>query len=168
MVSSLLQLACNQIEFARSYTKSLLQDIGDDQWFRCPADATTHLAWQVGHLAMAEYGLCLFRIRGRQPEDLELMPGAFRKKYGKGSAPDPDPSRNVPPAEILAVLDRVHAQAMKELAECPDHVLQETVDVPYAVFNTKLGAILFCSTHEMMHAGQIGLLRRCLGKQPIR
>ncbi len=168
MASSHLQLACRQIEFARSYTKSLLQDIADDQWFRCPSDATTHLAWQAGHLAMAEYGLCLFRIRGRQPEDLELMPGAFRKKYGKGSTPDPDPSNNVPPAEILAVLDRVHAQAMKELADCPDHVLQETVDEPYAVFNTKLGALLFCSAHEMMHAGQIGLLRRCLGKQPIR
>jgi hypothetical protein len=168
MTSSTLELACKQIEFARGYTKSLLEDIDDDDWFRCPAEATTHLAWQIGHLAMAEYGLCLFRIRGRQPEDLELMSGAFRKKYSKGSAPDPEPSNNVPPGEILAVLDRVHARAMTELADCPQEVLQETVDEPYAVFNTKLGAVLFCSAHEMLHAGQIGLLRRLLGKKPIR
>jgi hypothetical protein len=168
MTTSPLELACKQIEFARGYTKSLLQDIEDVDWFRCPAEATTHLAWQIGHLAMAEYGLCLFRIRGRQPADLELMSGAFRKKYSKGSTPDPDPTGNVPPSEILAVLDRVHAQAMQELAECPGAVLQETVDEPYAVFNTKLGAVLFCSAHEMMHAGQIGLLRRLLGKEPIR
>jgi hypothetical protein len=168
MALSTLQLACQQIEFARGYTKSLLQDFEDDQWFQCPAEVTTHLAWQIGHLAMAEYGLCLFRIRGRQPEDLELMSGAFRKKYSKGSRPDPDPANNVSPAEILAVLDRVHAQAMHELSECSEQVLQETVDEPYAVLNTKLGAVLFCSAHEMLHAGQIGLLRRLLGKQPIR
>ena len=33
---------------------------------------------------------------------------------------------------------------------------------------TKLGALFFCSVHEMMHAGQIGLLRRLLGKSPLR
>ena len=113
MTESTLQLACKQIEFARTYTKSLLEDVEEDDWFRCPAEATTHLAWQIGHLAMAQYGLCLFRVRGRQPEDLELMSGAFRKKYSKGSTPDPDPANNVPPAELLAVLDRVQAQAMK-------------------------------------------------------
>jgi hypothetical protein len=47
---------------------------------------------QVGHLAMAQYGLCLFRIRGRQSEDAELMSSAFRKKYFKGTTPDAHPS----------------------------------------------------------------------------
>ncbi len=168
MTTSPLEIARKQIEFARQYTKTLLQDVNGDDWFRCPAEATTHVAWQVGHLAMAQYGLCLFRLRGRQPEDTELMSGAFRKKFSKGSAPDPDAAHNPPPDEILAVLDRVHSQAMRELDNCPASMLQEPIDEPYAVFNTKLGAVLFCSAHEMMHAGQIGLLRRLLGKQPVR
>ena len=34
------------------------------------------LAWQVGHSAMAEYGLCLYRVRGRVSEDTQLMPAS--------------------------------------------------------------------------------------------
>jgi hypothetical protein len=33
---------------------------------------------------------------------------------------------------------------------------------------TRLGALLFSSHHEMLHAGQIGVLRRLLGKAPVR
>jgi hypothetical protein len=40
--------------------------------------------------------------------------------------------------------------------------------VPYAAFATKFGGLLFCSHHEMLHAGQIGLLRRLIGKAPVR
>jgi hypothetical protein len=40
--------------------------------------------------------------------------------------------------------------------------------MPYAGYPTKLGALLFCPLHEMIHAGQIGLLRRLMGKPPIR
>ena len=46
--------------------------------------------------------------------------------------------------------------------------LDEPVDEPYALFPTKLGGLYFCAAHEMMHAGQIGLLRRLLGKETTR
>ncbi|MHB8865901.1 MAG: DinB family protein, partial [Pirellulaceae bacterium] len=91
MSDSRLQLACQQIEFARQYTLSLLADIDPADWFWRPPQGVTHVAWQVGHLAMAQYGLCLFRMRGRRPEDVQLMSGTFRKKFSKGSTPDPDP-----------------------------------------------------------------------------
>ena len=42
------------------------------EWFRQPTEGVTHIAWQVGHLALAEYWLTLERIRGRRPDDLHL------------------------------------------------------------------------------------------------
>ena len=69
---SRLEMAIRQIEFARQYTERLLVDLTDEEWLRQPAGAATHIAWQVGHLAMAQYGLCLFRIRGRREIDLSL------------------------------------------------------------------------------------------------
>jgi len=163
-----LEVARKQIEFARHYTQSLIADLEDALWFTIPTGCVTHVAWQVGHLAMAQYGLCLFRIRGRQSEDAELMSSAFRKKYFKGTTPDPDPGKNPPVAEIRSVFQRVYAQAVAEMAAYHEADLHAEIDEPYAAFNTKLGALLFCSHHEMMHAGQIGLLRRLLGKPPIR
>ena len=163
-----LELAIQQIRFARDYTLSLINDIDEDDWFRQPTDGVSHLAWQVGHLAMAMYGLCLFRIRGRAEIDLELMSSSFRKKFSKGTTPDPDPARNPTPEEIRTVFDRIFEQTMLELPCVTDQTLDDPIELPYAAFPNKFGGLLLCSHHEMLHAGQIGLLRRLLGKQPVR
>lgn len=163
-----LAIARKQVEFARSYTLTLLQGLDETDWFRRPGECGTHIAWQVGHLAMAEYGLCLFRIRGRQSADLELMPGKFRKQFSRGSQPEPDPALNPTPAGLLATLDRIHRQALQEMAGYTAEILDEPAEEPRAVVETRLGAIFFCAHHEMLHAGQIGLLRRLLGKPPVR
>ncbi len=163
-----LILACKQIQFARDYTLSLLDTVPDTDWFSVPPGAQTHIAWQVGHLAMAEYGLCLFRMRGRTLEDRELMPGTFRKRFSRGSTPDLASANNPSAAELRAVLQRVHQCAMRELPTYQAADLLAPIDEPYAAFDNKLGALLFCSHHEMIHAGQIGLLRRLLGHAPIR
>jgi hypothetical protein len=163
-----LSLVINQIRFAREYTLSLLNDLSPEDWFRQPAGGVSHLAWQIGHLAMAQYGLCLFRMRGRAEVDLELMSSAFRKKFSKGTTPDPDPAANPSIEEIRGVFDRVFEQTMLELPLVTELQLDETVDMPYAAYPTKFGGLLFCSHHEMLHAGQIGFLRRLIGKSPVR
>jgi hypothetical protein len=163
-----LELAVKQIEFARGYTLSILAEIDEQDWFVMPAGCPTHVAWQVGHLAMAEYGLGLFRQRGRAEIDAELMSSSFRKQFSRGSLPEAEASKYPSPAEIRGVFDRVHAQVLKEAAGFTAEQLKEPVDMPYAAEATKLGALLFCSHHEMIHAGQLGLLRRLLGQNPIR
>jgi DinB superfamily len=163
-----LMVALQQIEFARSYMLGILAEIDEADWFTMPAGCPTHVAWQVGHLAMAEYGLCLFRQRGRQEIDGELMSSSFRKQFSRGSVPEADANKYPSPSEIRATLDRVHAQVLKEAAAFTPEQLKEPVEAPFAVEATKLGALLFCSHHEMLHAGQLGLLRRLLGKNPIR
>lgn len=163
-----LSWAMQQIEFARGYMLATLADIDEAAWFTMPPGCPTHVAWQVGHLAMAEYGLCLFRQRGRQAVDLELMSSSFRKQFSRGSVPSADATSYPAPAEIRSTLDRVHAQVLLEAASFSTAQLQEPVEPPFAVEATKLGSLVFCSHHEMLHAGQLGLLRRFLGKAPIR
>ncbi|MFV1964174.1 MAG: DinB family protein [Pirellulaceae bacterium] len=163
-----LEIAVKQIEFARQYTGTLIEEIGDDEWFRQPGEGITHVAWQVGHLAIAEYGLGMFRMRGRQEGDAELLPSRFRRLFGKGTTPNPDPAQHPSPTEIRGVFDRIHQQVLQELPQHTETDLDEPCEEPYALFATKLGALFFCSAHEMMHAGQLGLLRRLLGKTPIR
>src|SRR3954464_2093707 len=100
-----LELAIKQIEFARGYTLSILTEIDEAYWFVMPPGCPTHVAWQVGHLAMAEYGLGLFRQGGRAEIDTELMSGSFRKQFSRGSVPEADASKYPTPAEIRSVLD---------------------------------------------------------------
>jgi len=163
-----LEIAIQQIQFARDYTLSLLGGVEEAEWFIVPQGCPSHLGWQIGHLAMAEYGLCLFRQRGRQPIDREIMPGEFRKAFSRGSDPLADAAKSLPPDEIRAVFDRVHSQVLQEYPSFTSEQLKQPEEMPYAVEATKLGSLFFCSHHEMLHAGQIGLLRRLLGKQPVR
>lgn len=176
----LCRTAAGQIEFARQYTLELLQHTPQELWFQTPAGAPSCVAWQVGHLAVSQYGLLMFRQRGRQPEDLDLIPGRFRKAFGRGSTPPNDRDQAgsgdtaktvvLPTAdELLQRLGEVHTAAMTEIAAIADgQALLDPVDMPYAVYPIKLGAILFCPLHEHIHCGQIGILRRMLGLAPIR
>jgi len=168
MTLSRLELVIGQLRFAREYTQSLIADLEPSDWFRQPTEGVSHVAWQVGHLAMAQYGLCLFRMRGRADIDHDLMSSAFRKKFSKGTTPDPDPAKNPSPENICGVFNRVYEQAMFELPTFSDLVLDEVVEMPYAAIATKFGGLLFCAHHEMLHAGQIGFLRRLLGNAPMR
>ncbi len=156
------------MKFARDYTKTLLDGLSDEQWFWSPQEMTTHIGWQVGHLAMAQYGLCLFRQRGRRSEDTELMSSRFRKLFMKGTTPKPDAGDYPSPMEIVEVLDRVHRQVLTEVPTFADESLDEAIDPPTAGYATKYGSLLMAVNHEMLHAGQIGLLRRLMGQDPVR
>ncbi len=163
-----LEIAARHIESARAYTMTLLDGLTDEEWYWTPEPAITHIAWQVGHLAFAQYGLALFRQRGRLPEDSDLMSGAFRKTFAKGTTPSSDRNDYPPIDEIRATFDRVNEQTGRELCLMQDCGLDDPIEPPHAAFATKYGALLFAADHEMLHAGQIGLLRRLMNKPPVR
>jgi len=163
---SRLQLAIDQIVFAREYTLRLLNATEERDWFRMPAEGVTHVAWQVGHLAMAEYRLCMERIRGARPEDADLISTDFIRPFAGASKPVADPGYYPPLAELRAVFERVHRQLLRELPG----LSEEELDLPplraHPIAKTKFQSLMWCGQHEMLHAGQIGLLRRLLGKPP--
>jgi hypothetical protein len=169
-----LQMAIDQIVAARAYTLTLLEDIDHDHWFHQAnqvdqaSPTPTHVAWQIGHLAMAQYGLLLFRQRGRSLDDSSLMSSSFRKKFSRGTTVSSDPEFYPSVDYILNVFHAIYDQSVSELAEYPLDQLNDPVDDPYAAYPPKLGCLLFSVHHEMLHAGQIGLLRRLLSKDPIR
>jgi DinB superfamily len=164
---SRLQLAIDQIVFARNYTIGLLAQTKTEDWFRLSAGGVSHIAWQVGHLAFAEYRLALWRIRGQQLRDADLITDKLVRLFGPESVPDPDAAKYPIQTEIRAFLDGVHEQVLRELPGLDEGEMDQAVPHPHPFAKTKLSALLWCAHHEMLHAGQIGLLRRQLGYTPI-
>ena len=99
---SIVKNLVRDLRKARVYTEDMLSNVDQADWFRQPSEGVTHIAWQVGHLAVAQFSLALKRVRG--------------EKTGNG----------------------------------------------------KEAAIRWSIQHEFIHAGQIGLLRRLLGANPLR
>jgi hypothetical protein len=162
------EIAQQQIVFAREYTKSLLADVPDALWYEQPPGCPSNIAWQVAHLAFAQYALALMRVRGKEPTDQGLITNDFFKRFKKGSVPPAAAENDFPLTEIRATFDRVYERAMQEIPTFNEQLLAEPLPAPFVAYPNKLGSLLFCAAHEMLHAGQIGLLRRQLGKPPIR
>ncbi len=168
-VSERLRIAIRHIEFARKYSTSLLEDLNDDDWFWTPDQFTTHIAWQVGHLAMSQYGLTLFQQRGREREiDSKLMSSKVRKLFMRGTKPVSNRDAYPTPTELRELLNGIHQQMQKEIIGFDGDQLDQPLGPPHAAFATRYGALLFAGDHEMIHSGQIGMLRRMIGKEPIR
>lgn len=159
--------ALDQMQFARDYTRGILDTIPEADWFRMPAEGVTHVAWQVGHIAMAEYRLCLERLRGSLPDDELLISQSFLTAFGRDSSVNPNPSAYSTATEIRRVFDAVHERTMAELASFPEDDLDSPVLKPHKFCVTKFMCLGWSSHHEMLHAGQIALLRRLFGQKPI-
>ena len=117
-----MELVVRRIEFTRRYTLELLEGLDDSDWFWMPDAYPTHIAWQVGHIAMSHYGLTLFRQRGRAEVDSSLMSGKFRKLFMKGTTPKSGAENYPTPTEILDVLAVVFKQTIFELPDFEEHL----------------------------------------------
>ncbi|MCI0493192.1 MAG: DinB family protein [Planctomycetes bacterium] len=168
MSNSQVQEAIERITLTRQFTDQFLQGLTNEEWFWHPREYLTHIAWQVGHLAMAQYFLCLQRVRGRAQEDASLIPNEFVELFKIGSTPTADSAKYPTPAEIQRVFEAIHHQTLSELADRTDQQLDIPLEQPHPVFKTKLGAVQWCPQHELVHAGQIAMLRRLMGKAPLR
>ena len=78
-----LESTIEQICTARRYTLQLIEHVDPSDWFQMPREGVTHVAWQMGHLAVAEFGLS-----GRCIEAAEIeLPRSFGSCLAKGPFP---------------------------------------------------------------------------------
>jgi hypothetical protein len=163
-----VEAAIDRLRRARMYTRQFLADLTPDEWFWSPPQFTTHIAWQVGHIAVAQYNLCLRRLRGRTADDKSLITDAYIDSFKLGSKPKADAKANLPLDEIQRVFDGVHYQVLTDLPLVDNAELDSPVEPAHPQFKTKLGAIEYSAPHEFVHAGQIAMLRRLMGKPSLR
>src|SRR5262245_27753023 len=102
---SRLREALDQIDLARRYNLERIETVPPADWFTVPPGGVSNVAWQVGHLAFAEYRLCLERLRPRTPADEALIPPEFIKVFGRDSTPDSVSASGYAVEQIRAVFD---------------------------------------------------------------
>lgn len=159
----LADIIFEDLQQVRAYTNDMLRHVDESLWFRQPTPDANHVAWQVGHMAIAQYALCLKRIRGVRQTDEFFDFDEYNHLFGKGSEPSPSEHDYPTAGEIRRTFDRIHQCVIDSRAEWTDELLQTAVDSPHPMFDSKGGSLRFSAKHEMLHTGQIGLLRRQLG-----
>ena len=162
---SRLSEAIEQIAFVRRYTLERLDTVPQSDWFTMPPEGVTHIAWQVGHIAMAEYRLCLERLDPRAAADKSLISDRFLAPFSRETTSIPA-SKYPPASEIRPVFDRVHVACSTSCRRTRNPIRSATAETA-PKFCKRIASVRYASLHEMLHCGQIALIRRMFGQKPI-
>jgi len=146
---------------------NVIKDISDAEANTCVAEPMNNVKWLAGHLLWAQRNLV--RIAGAQVD----IPWTGHFLTIQGSTEE---ERNMPKGEFPTIeqirdkWNEVTPAIRQGLANLPDEALNSAIEVkhPLAPFdNTLAGLWAFINDHQSYHIGQIGILRRRLGKEAM-
>ncbi len=151
------QTLATQFDLHTRLFNNVLEGISDAEADVRLSDTVNHLKWLAGHLTSTRFSI-------GQMADQD--PWAELFSHGHGLRTDVA----YPPIEAIkakwnAISDKVSAG----LAHLPDAVLGGPAPANVPVNDDTLGGMLaFMMHHEAYHLGQMGLLRKYLGKEAMK
>ena len=147
---------------ARGWLKAWGSDFTEAEAGQKGGGTANPFAWQLGHLAAAEEeGAKLFGAAGG------IVPEAVRAVCASGCPAPTAVTRYPPVAELWAMLERTHGQLLA-IAERATEADFDRPSVPKNRFFHTLGQTIYeLALHENYHVGEIGTLRKALGKKKI-
>ena len=147
---------------------NVIADISDEESNRCVADPMNSVKWLAGHLAWAQLNLGNI---GGVPQEFAWR-DRFHTKQGATPADLAAPPSELPTLEqIRDKWNEMGSAIRRGLENLPDQALASEVPVqhPIAPFDNTLGGLwAFINHHQAYTIGQIGILRRGLGKDAMK
>jgi hypothetical protein len=147
---------------------NVIADISDEESNKCIADPMNSVKWLAGHLLWANGNLA--NIGGAAID----MPWRdhFHTKQGGSPADFNAPKSELPTLEQVKNKWNEFAPVIRKgLANLPDEALNSIVEFPHPILpfdNTLAGLWAFINHHQAYTIGQIGILRRGLGKDAMK
>lgn len=159
----------DQLALTRDYTLKILTHTPRGLWPAMPDGAATHVTWQVGHLVMAQYAHFALMIGTETEADRAAVDfSRYATLFGKGTNPSLDTAIYPSPDQLLQDLEQTDSVARRQLESIADATLDLPTHRPHQVARNRWEMALWWTRHEMLHVGQIALLRRLHGLDPWR
>jgi hypothetical protein len=145
---------------SRFVMSTYLSDMSDSDILVRPVAGAHHAAWQIGHLIVSERRM----IEGIAPSSCPVLPDGFEAGHAK-EAGNGDGGYFLPlktyqelmTAQRMATLEVAKGLREPQLMEAAPEFMRSYAPFVRSVF-------LSIGGHELMHAGQIAVIRRVLGK----
>jgi uncharacterized damage-inducible protein DinB len=158
--------ACQVIEAVLNNTQFIahqyLSDLSDADLLVRPVPGANHIAWQLGHVIVAE----IHMVRSQLPDAAyPELPAGFAEQHGKETASQEPPKGFLTKQQYVDLFNRVREATKATVAKLSDADLDRPTSGQMAQFAPKLGDFLvLVANHTLMHAGQFSVVRRKLGK----
>jgi len=151
------------VQFDLHYTlfNNVLVDINEEESDIRLAPGINNIKWLAGHLVWGQGALARM---GSVPMNIEWL-----AHYDTQIANPPGPELRAPSLEeIKAGWNKLNDPIHKGLEALPDEVLNTPIEFPLPAFRTVEGLWTFINHHQAYTIGQIGILRRVLGKEAMK
>jgi hypothetical protein len=137
-----------------------LADLSDQDLLVRPVPNANHIAWQLGHLVLAEHTV-IKSLGGTPPE----LPAGFADQHGKQMANSDATTGFATKAKYVELLNQARAATLAATDKLSDADLDKPVEGNIARIAPKFGILAaFPASHAYMHMGQFSVVRRKLGK----
>jgi hypothetical protein len=142
--------------------KRFTDDLAPDEYLHRPTDKANCAAWLIGHLALSDRSV-LERLGAK---DLPALPDGFQKRFSRDEGcPQAGDFGDV--SQIWPVFEKHRNALINTVQRAPQELLDRPVEKPHPMFATLGELANFMALHVAMHAGQITIIRRSLGRPPI-
>lgn len=154
-----------QFDLLDRWFKNSLMNLTDEETNQRIDPKINHIKYVAGHLFHSNYSFA--RMAGLKVETKwdELFAGR-----GQSKALDNYPYPTI--KEIIAEWDNLFPKVREGLARLSEEVLSNEVPSPIAqsgIFNSSIRDLwTFLNFHQAYHIGQIGMLRKGLGKETMK
>lgn len=156
--------ACKLAEIPLVFTKNvlngMLSDLSDADLLVRPVDGANHIAWQIGHLILAEQRMGSRLPGAKYPE----LPAGFAEKHDRQPTAQNVTSGFGTKAQYLELFNKTRETTLAALAKLSDADLDQPVSTPVPGFTNLGGVVMLIALHSLTHGGQFSVVRRKLGK----
>jgi hypothetical protein len=141
-----------------------LDDLKDSDLLVRAVPNSNHIAWQLGHLIVAERSMMEELFPGSMP----ALPAGFAEKHSKDMATSDDPKGFLKKDEYLKLYDQVRSGTLKGIEKLTEGDLDKPAPERFRSFAPTIASVILMQpAHWTMHAGQWAIIRRKLGKPPL-
>lgn len=144
--------------------KNYLQDLDNANLMLRPTAGANHIAWQLGHLIVAEHRLISTAAGDERPP----LPPGFEERYTTETSESDDPAAFLSKDEYLRLYDQQRGATRATLAKLSATDLDRPAPEKWRQLCPTVGDLfLLSASHPVMHAGQWVIVRRQLGKKAL-
>jgi hypothetical protein len=141
-----------------------LDGLDDNALLVRPVPGCNHIAWQIGHLIVADHNL----TEGMFPGSMPALPAGFAEKFTKETSKLDSAGAFLPKATLLEEKARQRAAILALLAKLTPEDFDKPGPEMFREMCPTVGSVFdLVAQHWMMHAGQWAVIRRKLGFAPL-
>jgi hypothetical protein len=127
-----------------------------------PAAKANCTAWLIGHLTLSDRSA----LKAFGVKDLPQLPDGFDKRFSR-DAGCPEAAEFGDVSVLLTLFDKHRDALIAAVNSATPELLSKPLEKPFPVFKTVGELASFMALHVAMHAGQITIIRRSLGRPLI-